>query len=659
MTDARPEWARRTQPPTDAADHGEVPEGVDPISGVPYADGWRDRTIPESIKASLSLLTRHDRRLFAVAGLVQMSLGLLDLAGVALIGLVGAVAVSGIDPSTMSPSMRAWLERLGLGGLTASQLVGLIALVAIVLLVTKTLTSAYLTRRMLRFLANRQADVSARLARTLLSRPLLDVQRWSTAEVLYALTSGVAAAVSSLLGALLVIASETFLFAIMAIGLFIVDPTLTLATAAYFSIIVYILQVWLGRASARNAAIQADRGMSTITTVSEALSTYRETTVLNRRDFYIDRFDRMVRDSARAGAANAYYLEIPKYVLETALVLGGFALALVQFLTKDLAAAAAIIAVFLAAGFRIVPSMLRLQGAAVTVRSASSAARKTFELAMWFGLQEGQGERPRRITDAQARAIRDRIAAGHGDFEARIELDGVFLTYPGAERPAVFDATVVVEPGRSLALVGSTGAGKSTLADLILGVLDVDAGTVTISGVPPREAVDRWPGAIAYVPQSVGLTEGTIRENVALGLPKAAVDDDLVWEALERAQLAQFLRDTREGLDTVAGERGVRLSGGQRQRLAIARALYTRPRLLVLDEATSALDAETELSITQTLRELEGEVTTVTVAHRLATIRDADEVLFLRDGLIAARGTFDEVRASTPDFDRSARLLGM
>jgi len=235
----------------------------------------------------------------------------------------------------------------------------------------------------------------------------------------------------------------------------------------------------------------------------------------------------------------------------------------------------------------------------------------------------------------------------------------VSVTYPGADHPAVIDASVSVLPGKSLALVGSTGAGKSTLADVILGVVDPDLGSVTISGVSPREAVSTWPGAVAYIPQTVGLTEGTIRENVALGLPELAIDDSMVWEALERAHLADFLRDTREGLDTIVGERGVRLSGGQRQRLGIARALYTRPRLLVLDEATSALDAETEQAITETLRELEGQVTTITIAHRLATIRFADQVVFMRHGVIESRGTFEEVRASTPDFERQAHLLGL
>jgi ABC-type multidrug transport system fused ATPase/permease subunit len=512
---------------------------------------------------------------------------------------------------------------------------------------------------MFRFLANRQADVSARLARKILSRPLLEVQRWSTSEVLYALTGGVSAAITTLLGSTLIIATEVFLFVIIGIGLFIVDPVLTLSAAAFFAVIVYFLQIWLGRASSRNSSIQANRGMSTITTVSEALTTYRETTVLHRRDFYIDRFDRLARESARAGATNAFLAEIPKYVLESALVVGAFVLALVQFLTKDLAAAAAIVGLFLAAGFRIIPALLRLQGAGISIRSAAAAARKTFELAFWFGLKDGQGEINNRISDSQARAIRQRIAAGHGDFNAEVVVTNVSLIYPDAERPAVMDASAKVSSGRSLALVGSTGAGKSTLADLILGVLEPDSGEVLISGVAPREAVVRWPGAVAYIPQSVGLTQGTVRENVALGLPDLAIDDELVWEALERAHLADFLRDTREGLHTVIGERGVRLSGGQRQRLGSARALYTRPRLLVLDEATSALDAETEQAISETLRELEGEVTTITIAHRLATIRFADEVIFMRHGVIEARGSFEEGRASTPDFERQAQLLGL
>jgi len=235
----------------------------------------------------------------------------------------------------------------------------------------------------------------------------------------------------------------------------------------------------------------------------------------------------------------------------------------------------------------------------------------------------------------------------------------VSLIYPGTSGPALRGLSLSVPQGTSTALVGSTGAGKSTLADIILGVLEPDQGSVTISGVSPRKAIDLWPGAVTYVPQTVALVEGTVRDNVALGLPRDFINDDFVWDALERAHLAEFLRVSREGLNTKIGERGFRLSGGQRQRLGIARALFTRPKLLILDEATSSLDSETEQAITDTLRELEGHVTTITVAHRLATVRLVDQIAFLKDGELITRGTFDEVRERVPDFRRQADLLGL
>ena len=180
-----------------------------------------------------------------------------------------------------------------------------------------------------------------------------------------------------------------------------------------------------------------------------------------------------------------------------------------------------------------------------------------------------------------------------------------------------------------------------------------------IAGLHPSEATLQWPGALAYVPQDIAVIDGTVRSNVALGLPAEIIDDDQIWEALDRAQLGDFLRGEREGIDTVVGEHGVRLSGGQRQRLGLARALFTRPRLLVLDEATSALDAETELAVSQALEQLEGNVTLIIVAHRLATIRHCDQVAYLDDGELKALGSFTEVRERVPGFDRQAELLGL
>jgi ABC-type multidrug transport system fused ATPase/permease subunit len=613
------------------------------------------------VRNSLALLPPRQRRRVLLAAAIQVSLNILDLIGIALIGLVAAIAASGVGAKTPLPSWATTaLDLLGLGGMTVSQVSVIIAFTAVFVLVLKTALQAVMSRRIYRFLANRQAEVSASLARNFLSRPLLFVQRWTSSEAIYALGSGVGAATVAVLGSGITILAEVSLFAIVLVALFIVDPWVTLGAAAIFGSVVLLTQRFIGRRGARNAAVMKRASIDTLAAVSEALATYRETTVLSRREMYVAKYESLVGDYARATASTQFILDIPKYVLESTLYIGVLILGAVQFLVnQNLTEAAATVAIFLAAGMRVVPSLLRLQGAAITIRNASVTAMPTYYLADALGYGESSAPTSPPPAQPAAAALRERIAQGHGDFDATVVMTALSVTYPGAAAPAVVDATLEVPPGASLALVGSTGAGKSTLADAIIGVLEPDTGTVTIGGYDPREAIARWPGAIAYVPQAVALVYGSVRENVALGLPAAAIDDDRVWEALERAHLADFLRVHREGLDTKIGERGVRLSGGQRQRLGIARALYTRPRLLVLDEATSALDAETELAIVRTLDELEGSVTTITVAHRLATVRRADQLLYLDNGHIVARGTFDEVRTQVADFDRQAALLGL
>jgi ABC-type multidrug transport system fused ATPase/permease subunit len=207
--------------------------------------------------------------------------------------------------------------------------------------------------------------------------------------------------------------------------------------------------------------------------------------------------------------------------------------------------------------------------------------------------------------------------------------------------------------------VGSSGAGKSTIVDLILGILDPDSGTISISGATPRNAFRQWPGAVAYVPQDVHIFNGSIRENIALGYEPTSISDELMMGALEKAQLLDYVRTLPEGLDSQVGDRGTRMSGGQRQRLGIARALLTKPRLLVLDEATSALDGETESNISEGVQSLKGDVTLVIIAHRLSSVRNAGKVIYLHEGRVVSTGTFDQVRASVPDFDRQASLMGL
>ncbi len=612
-----------------------------------------------SIRKSISLLPRRKRKLLFLAAGVQVSLAVLDLVGIALIGLVASVAVSGIGVTGIPSWAQRIIDLIGLGGLTVSQLSVLLALTAVVILVFKTIASAFMSRWINRFLAARQAEVSTRLARGFLALPLADVLRWTTSEAIYALGAGVSAATTSLLSSATTIASETFLFAIVGVSLFLYDPILTVSAVGFFGFIIFLLQRVLSRWTARNAETMKGASIDTLTAVNEALLTYRETTVLNRRELYVDKYASLVGRYAVAGASNAFIMEVPKYVLEASLYVGILLLGVVQFLTRDWGAAAATVAIFLAASTRITPGILRLQGATINIRNAGVAAQPTFYMSDYLPERKSQqGDTPaaRRVT---AQHIHEHLLSGYPDFDATVVVNDVSYTYADAPEPALGNVSVRIPAGGSAAFVGSTGAGKSTLTDIVLGVLEPEVGTVTIGGMSPREAINRWPGAIAYVPQAVALVGGSVRDNVALGMPRDLVDDELVWEALRRAHLADFLIENREGLDTSVGERGFRLSGGQRQRLGIARALYTRPKLLVLDEATSALDAETEQAIVATLAELEGEVTTITVAHRLATVRNCDELVFLQGGKVVGRGTFDEVREQAEEFDRQAALLGL
>jgi ABC-type multidrug transport system fused ATPase/permease subunit len=611
----------------------------------------------ESVLASLALMSRRDRRLLAVSALIQTSTGLLDVVGVLLTGVVAALSVAVLSGSAKPPIVEEILIKVGLNQVDLVTAAALVAAAAAIILVSKSVINILLTRRTLRFLANRQAVISGRLVANLLALPLLQIQRRSSQETIYALTAGVSAAILTVLGQAVIAVTEIVLLGIFVVGLFTLDPGLTIFTLLFFGIIGFILQRMLSGWATHLGMRNSNLSVEGATVASEALVTYREVLVANRRSLYVKRFQDSRLEAASVGSDMQFMGLVPKYVFEIGLIIGAILLAVSQFVTKDLYAAVTIIAIYMAAGSRIVPSILRLQNAAMGIRIASAEAIPTYELAEELGVTRGGGT-PADAPPSVA-VLREQLTSGHAGFEGTIGISGVSVTYPGAGEPALHNASFNIAAGQSLALTGSTGAGKSTLADVILGILEPDLGTVRMSGMKPRDAIVTWQGAIAYVPQDVSMAAGTIRENVALGLPADAIEDEWVWDALERAHLAAFLRESREGLDTIIGERGMKLSGGQRQRLGVARALYTRPRLLVLDEATSALDSETEKAIADTLRDLEGDVTTVTVAHRLATIRHCDVVLYLEAGHIVAQGSFDEVRAQSFPFDRQATLLGL
>jgi ABC-type bacteriocin/lantibiotic exporter with double-glycine peptidase domain len=240
-----------------------------------------------------------------------------------------------------------------------------------------------------------------------------------------------------------------------------------------------------------------------------------------------------------------------------------------------------------------------------------------------------------------------------------IDIRNINFHYPGEELFTITDINLKISSGEFVAIVGPSGAGKTTLVDLMLGVINPSSGKITISGENPADAIRKWPGAIGYIPQNIEIIDGSIKSNIALGFPESAYFDELFESAITISQMKDFTQNLPKGLETEVGEKGSRISGGQRQRLGIARSLYTKPRILVMDEATSLLDGKTESNLTQAIQMLRGDVTLVTIAHRLSTIINADKVVYMNNGRIEAVGTFQEVKAQVPDFEEQAHLMGL
>jgi ABC-type multidrug transport system fused ATPase/permease subunit len=303
--------------------------------------------------------------------------------------------------------------------------------------------------------------------------------------------------------------------------------------------------------------------------------------------------------------------------------------------------------IFLAASTRIAPAVLRVQQGLLTIKRSAGTAHKTLKLI---------NELENTVLTSESVGLPSFTYEG---FDGSVVMSDVSFSYPNTSQFTLNNINLRIDSGSSVAIVGPSGAGKTTLIDLLLGILEPESGILKISGLKPSETIKKWPGGISYVPQNVEVIAGSVKENVALGYPTDELADELVWRSLEAAQLKDIFYSEKDKLQTQVGENGSKISGGQRQRLGIARALLTNPKLLVLDEATSALDGQTESDISNAISMLSGRTTVIIVAHRLSTVRNADMVIYMDKGEILAKGTFNEVRDQIPNFDIQATLMGL
>jgi ABC-type multidrug transport system fused ATPase/permease subunit len=431
------------------------------------------------------------------------------------------------------------------------------------------------------------------------------------------------------------------------VGLFAVDKVVAISTAVIFGLVALLLYKIMHARAAEIGLLRSTLTVESNEKILEVISSYRESVVKNRRGFYAKQVGKQRMELADLNAEFAFMPQISKYVIEICISVGSLFICATQFMLHDASRAVGILSVFLAASTRIAPAVLRLQQGAIQIKGSQGSAAATFELIDSFQIGDN-------IT-LESRELQ----INHEGFDPTIKLSEIDFAYSPTLPNAISGIELDVASGAILAIVGPSGSGKTTLVDVILGILVPTVGNVNVSNLKPSEAIEKWPGAIAYVPQDVLIVNGTVRDNVSLGYETRPEDEDLVWEALRVASLDKLVKSLPEGLDTQVGDRGTRFSGGQRQRLGIARAMFSKPRLLILDEATSSLDGDSEAEITDTILNLKGNVTVLIIAHRLSSIRNADQLIYLEDGKIKGIGTFEEVRSRIPNFERQAQLMGL
>lgn len=595
---------------------------------------------------SIRLLSPRRRAIFLVLAIARILVNGLDVLGLLAIGVLGAMLASGLtdrDEATFG-SFTINIE-------SSASYFTVVILIAIFFL-SKSAFSTILQRVIAYFLARVETHHSNMIATYLYSGDLSRVRSLSRGETLFAVGGSSTAATVGLPMAGSAILTEGILFLSIGVVFVLVDWSTALIVTVYFMIVVGVFQILInGRLKLLGRRISKSN-VAITNAIQDLNVAFREIVALSKRPYFLGRFKAHRWNLARDQAAEAFLYQLPRFVVETALMVGVLALIGYQFLRGNLSDGVVTTAVFLAGSFRMMAALLPLQNAVANMKTLAPQA----ELAQ------------RLLTEAREENIslddqENTLPGGQpGKPEGRgyqVHVSNLSFSYPDGDENVVSDVSMDIPGGSFVAIVGPSGAGKTTMVDLLLGMYPPDSGSIVVDGESPASIRNNLPGTISYVPQSPGLVSGTIAENIALGVSPESIDEEAAWEALEKAQLADYVRSLPKGLVTSLGKQSDSLSGGQKQRLGLARALYTRPKLLVLDEATSAMDAKTEAGISSAIEALGESTTVVVIAHRLSTIQHADNVFVMQEGKIIAEGTFSEVRKKVPLIEEYVQLMAI
>jgi ABC-type multidrug transport system fused ATPase/permease subunit len=596
---------------------------------------------------SFKLLSSRAQQTFITVAFSQIVIGFLDLFAILIIGIIGSLAVAGIS-GFKNPKMAAQvIDIIGISNFSFQKQIAILGCFSALFLITKTLVSMWITKKTLGFLSNQGRIISKNLLSNLLRQKNIKLVMPEPQQSVFVFVRGISEISVGLLGSILNLISDFSLLVILVIGLLILDPITAVFSLILFSSLAVALYVLLHK-SARNLGseearltIAASDFMIDLTNIIEQIQ------IRDLQENYLEKFDHLQSAKTRNDADIAFLPLIGKYLLETGIVIGAILLCLVEFILKDSQQAIASLAIFLTAGTRIMPALLRLQQSSMKLRLTEALSKNAFELIDQIADSDIDTTNESFIESVP-------LVINHS-----VRASGVGFRYSEQSTFALNNIDFELNPGMMMSIVGPSGSGKSTLANLLVGSLTPTSGVILVQNETPSEISRRLPGTIGYVPQDIPIINGSLRENITLGLQQTPENESHLLQCILNAQLTKLLTDLPAGIDTDLRKEGISLSGGERQRLGIARALFSRPSLLILDEATSALDSETEYSISKAIQELRGKITIVMIAHRLSTVKSSDQIIYLENGTIVASGSFDELRKIVPSFDTQAGLMGL
>lgn len=582
----------------------------------------------------LGALDRPTKLRLGIAAVVSGVLALLEtVAIVTVLPLVSLATGAPLDAGVIGEIWRI------LGHPSRAQLGVVLVAMVVLLFILKDVLAVAFSWWQTGFTTSRRIALSTEIFRGIMRESFVSFRHRSVAESLRVMNAAVGQMFGAVNALVTLISTGLTVLAIL-IALLATTPVQAILALLYFSLAA-LAYLRLVRPRIQRVGDDLMEGSKEATIAGlQGLQGFKEVKLRGTAEFFVDRFARGLRQSEFAAREGNFFSSITRYLLEILFILGVGGLLLTSFLTQSAVTAIGSLALFVAAGFRLLPNISSLVGAVNAFRvGRASIVLVSDELA--------RSRETAALTQPEAADL---------DFTASIVLDRVRFGYPGAQDDVLRGIDLEIPFGGSIAFVGASGAGKTTAVDVILGLLRPSAGRVLVDGedITGREAA--WQRHCAMVSQDVFIAEDTVRKNVLFDVPVEDADEDQLQDAIAKAQLQDVVDALPGGLDGDVGDWGARLSGGQRQRLGIARALYRRPRLLVLDEATSALDNETERRITTTIDALKGECTVIVVAHRLSTVRNVDRVVFLEDGAVAGIGSFDELRRSSPGFAHLVEL---